>query len=147
MTDLCRKLLDIIKWSWCPERCSLEAFDAHRLSRVLGNRYVLVLGDSLMAQQFVALARLMQPAVSTRRDAQPAWEHFYTQHGGMFQFEGIQFLVGETMNGSADQSLEVLLESTWIKMLDSAGEPIMACIIYLSGPGHAIVASNGLTSS
>ena len=131
---VCRKLLDIVKWSWYPDRCSLEAFNAAKLSHTLGNRYVLVLGDSLMAQQFVALADLMRPAISEHQDPQPAWEHFYTQNGGLFQFEGVQFLVGDTMNGSADQPLEVLPESTWIKMVDNAGKPRPCADAHLQGP-------------
>ena len=47
---LCRKIFEVNDWSWYPSECSLETFDARKLSQKLQNRSVLVIGDSLMAQ-------------------------------------------------------------------------------------------------
>ena len=111
-----------MEWSWYPELCSLEAFDAHKLSQRLGPRYVLLIGDSLMVQQFAALAAIMRQAVSDATDPQPDWEHFYTMDGGMFQLEGIQFFVGKPIDATVNQSLEVLPGTTWVQMVENAGE-------------------------
>ena len=111
-----------MEWSWYPELCSLEAFDAHKLSHRLGPRYVLLIGDSLMVQQFAALAAIMRQAVSDATDPQPDWEHFYTVDGGMFQLEGIQFFVGKPIDATVNQSLEVLPGTAWVQMVENAGE-------------------------
>lgn len=118
---VCRKVLKMLEWTWYPALCSLEAFDAGRLSQRLANRYVLFVGDSLMVQQFVALNAIMHQAVSVDADPNPVWEHFYTKHAGVFQLEGIQFLVGDPMDAVVNQSLEVLPNATWTKMLEKAG--------------------------
>ena len=117
----CRKAFKIVEWSWYPELCSLEAFDAQKLSQKLGSRYVLLIGDSLMVQQFAALAAIMRQSISDATDPQPDWEHFYTVDGGMFQLEGIQFFVGKPIDATVNQSMEVLPGTTWIKMVENAG--------------------------
>lgn len=121
IAGVCRKVLEMLQWSWYPDSCSLEAFDAVKLSRRLANRYVLFVGDSLMVQQFAALNAIMNQAVSLDADPQPVWEHFYTKHGGVFQLEGLQFLVGNPIDAIFNQSLEVIPNATWIKMLENAG--------------------------
>ena len=119
--NLYRKAFKVVEWSWYPDKCSLEAFDALKLSQRLGNRYVLLIGDSLMVQQFAALAAIMREAVSDATDPQADWEHFYTVDGGMFQLEGIQFFVGKPIDATVNQSLHVLPDATWIKMVQNAG--------------------------
>lgn len=120
-TAMRRKVLKMLEWSWYPDSCSLEAFDAGRLSQRLANRYVLFVGDSLMVQQFAALNAIMHQAVSLDADPNPVWEHFYTKHGGVFQLEGLQFLVGNPIDAVVNESLEVLPNATWIRMLENAG--------------------------
>ena len=66
-------------WAWHPSACSLEAFDAVKLAQKLAGRYVLLVGDSLMVQQFFALKALMHSAISLEVDPHDDWEHFYTK--------------------------------------------------------------------
>ena len=74
-----RKELKLAEWAWFPSACSLETFNAHKLAQKLAGRYVLLVGDSLMVQQFAALQALMHPAISTEVDPHPDWEHFYSR--------------------------------------------------------------------
>ena len=43
----CRKMANMSSWAWFPSKCSMETFDALRLSRKLAGREVLAIGDSI----------------------------------------------------------------------------------------------------
>ena len=88
----CRKLARTASWAWYPSHCSLQTFNAQKLSRKLAGRQVLFIGDSLTVQQFRGLSRLMcrtweECVLSPKFDPEPAFEHFYTIHHALFQLE------------------------------------------------------------
>ena len=113
-TDICRtKVLRISRFAWYPTKCSLQSWNAIKLSKQIGNRTVVFLGDSISVQQFFSLKQMLTPA---RPSAGPDldWTQVSTVDGGLFQLVGTQFLVGEGIDKIENQSLEVLPDAEWV---------------------------------
>ena len=58
-------------WAYFPSKCSLDTFDAFRLSRKLAGREVLVAGDSLIVSPVAACCAAHRAAVA--RLSRAAW--------------------------------------------------------------------------
>lgn len=111
-TDKCRrKVMKINEYAWFPKSCSLESWDALKLSKAVGARRVVMVGDSLTVQQFFSLRQLMDPAVAQREHATNFY--FHTVDNGFFQVVGVQFLAGRGFFRSGEQQLHVLPNATW----------------------------------
>ena len=120
-TDICRrKVLKIARFAWHPSICSLETWNATKLSARLGRRTVVFAGDSIQVQQFFSFKAMMQTASTNTSDPNPDWTHFHTVDGGRFYIAGTQFLVGEGIDKVANQTLDVLPDTLWLQQARSA---------------------------
>ena len=125
-TDVCRrKALRISRFAWYPTKCSLDTWNATKLSKELGSRTVVYAGDSISVQQFFSLKQMMAPVITNLSDPKPDWTHFNTVDGGRFRVAGTQFLVGEGMDKTENQSLHVLPDSHWLQQAKTADILVM----------------------
>ncbi|KAK9804452.1 hypothetical protein WJX73_003390 [Symbiochloris irregularis] len=115
-TDYCAtKVVKIAQYQWVPHKCNFDTFDAQRLSKLVGKRRVLLVGDSIMMQQFVSLKNLMRP-VTDPLDEEPAgWNHFLTVDGGRWMQKGRNSWLGLRWGSQATQ--------TWKRFV--AGTPLV----------------------
>jgi len=54
----------IADWYWQPASCNLRRFDAQQFDRLLANKTLLIVGDSLAAQQYESLKMLLELVVA-----------------------------------------------------------------------------------
>ena len=93
------------QWAWHPDKCSLQTFDAFKLSRKLAGRTVLFAGDAGLAQQFRSLVSLMCPApdfcaLAAQPDPAAPGHRVHTLDGALLQLE-VRAHHGQHLPGSA----------------------------------------------
>ena len=107
----------IAHWDWTPDFCNFDSFDPHSFDRLLANRTLLVVGDSLAHQQYQSLWELFnkeQLIVSGKFPAARLWS------GGTMRISHDHLMVAEGEKTVTKQSLSVNPQSQWATLAREA---------------------------
>ncbi|KAL6614827.1 hypothetical protein ACP70R_037097 [Stipagrostis hirtigluma subsp. patula] len=82
--------LEFLKWRWKPDGCELRRFDPHKFLRVVGNKTLAFVGDSLARNHMQSLLCLLSK-VATPKDVSPETEK--TGPNKILYYEGYNFTI------------------------------------------------------
>jgi hypothetical protein len=112
---------EIAIWYWQPDSCNLRTFNAITFDHMMANKTLLIVGDSLGAQQYESLKRLLEPVIRTldpegakkgplyRKDE----EGFQLLSNGSIIFAHHLYLVGDDADTKWDQQSNSFEHVRW----------------------------------